>query len=127
MMIISSDHGKNDIVHRPGKSVFRIAPGDVGGRGLHIVQRISHGDAHARLAEAERHGWRLDTSVPGNDNGGHEGKAYGTELAAADKDALVESVRNGRGGIMPAWAGRLDDTTIKALAVYVHSFGGGEN
>ena len=27
---------------------------------------------------------------------------------------------------MPAWGGRLDDTTIKALAVYVHSLGGGE-
>jgi cytochrome c oxidase cbb3-type subunit 3 len=29
--------------------------------------------------------------------------------------------------VMPAWAARLDDPTIKALAVYVHSFGGGEN
>ena len=33
---------------------------------------------------------------------------------------------NGRGGVMPAWGGRLDDVTIKALAVYVHTFGGGE-
>jgi cytochrome c oxidase cbb3-type subunit 3 len=33
---------------------------------------------------------------------------------------------NGRGGVMPAWAGRLDDTTIKSLAVYVYSLGGGE-
>jgi len=41
--------------------------------------------------------------------------------------AIVESIWNGRGGVMPAWAGRLDETTIKALAVYVHSFGGGEN
>jgi len=48
-------------------------------------------------------------------------------LYGSDKDALVASIWNGRGGIMPAWAGRLDDATIKALAVYVHSFGGGEN
>jgi cytochrome c oxidase cbb3-type subunit III len=27
---------------------------------------------------------------------------------------------------MPAWKGRLDDTTIKALTVYVHSLGGGQ-
>ena len=33
---------------------------------------------------------------------------------------------NGRGGVMPAWGGRLDDGTIKALAVYVHTLGGGE-
>jgi cytochrome c oxidase cbb3-type subunit 3 len=29
--------------------------------------------------------------------------------------------------MMPAWAGRLDDATIKALTVYVHTLGGGEN
>jgi hypothetical protein len=27
---------------------------------------------------------------------------------------------------MPAWATRLDDSTIKSLAVYVHTLGGGE-
>jgi len=27
---------------------------------------------------------------------------------------------------MPAWGGKLDDVTIKALAVYVHTLGGGE-
>ena len=33
---------------------------------------------------------------------------------------------NGRGGVMPAWGSRLDPVTIDALAVYVHSLGGGE-
>lgn len=33
--------------------------------------------------------FRYDTRVPGNSNAGHEGAAYGTELPAADKDALV--------------------------------------
>jgi cytochrome c oxidase cbb3-type subunit III len=47
-------------------------------------------------------------------------------LYGSDKDAIAASIWNGRGGVMPAWAGRLDDATIKALAVYVHSFGGGE-
>lgn len=45
---------------------------------------------------------------------------YGSEEAA-----VIESVTNGRSGVMPAWTGRLDAATIKALAVYVHSFGGG--
>jgi cytochrome c oxidase cbb3-type subunit 3 len=48
-------------------------------------------------------------------------------LYGSDKAALVEGIWNGRGGVMPAWAGRLDEATIKALAVYVHTFGGGEN
>ena len=47
-------------------------------------------------------------------------------LYGSDKAAIVEGIWSGRGGMMPAWAGRLDDATIKALAVYVHSFGGGE-
>ena len=29
-------------------------------------------------------------------------------------------------GVMPAWSHRLDDATIKQLAVYVHALGGGE-
>jgi cytochrome c oxidase cbb3-type subunit 3 len=28
--------------------------------------------------------------------------------------------------MMPAWSGRLDDNTVKALAVYVYTLGGGE-
>jgi cytochrome c oxidase cbb3-type subunit 3 len=47
-------------------------------------------------------------------------------LYAADKSTIMDDIWNGRGGIMPAWIGRLDDTTIKALTVYVHTFGGGE-
>jgi cytochrome c oxidase cbb3-type subunit 3 len=47
-------------------------------------------------------------------------------LYGPDKAAIVEGIWNGRGGMMPGWAGRLDEATIKSLAVYVHSFGGGE-
>jgi cytochrome c oxidase cbb3-type subunit 3 len=47
-------------------------------------------------------------------------------LYGSDKATIVEGLWNGRGGVMPAWAGRLDDTTIKALTVYVHTLGGGE-
>jgi len=35
-------------------------------------------------------------------------------------------VLNPRHGVMPAWQGRLDPVTIKMLAAYVHSLGGGE-
>jgi cytochrome c oxidase cbb3-type subunit 3 len=47
-------------------------------------------------------------------------------LYGPDKDSIVEGIMNGRGAVMPAWGPRLDDTTIKSLAVYVHSLGGGE-
>lgn len=37
--------------------------------------------------------FRFDTAVRGNSNKGHEGAAYGTDLAATDKDALVEFLK----------------------------------
>ncbi len=47
-------------------------------------------------------------------------------LYGGDKGAIVESVTNSRGGMMPAWNERLDPATIKELAIYVHSLGGGQ-
>jgi len=47
-------------------------------------------------------------------------------LYGDSRPAIVESIRTGRGGMMPAWTGRLDPVTLKALAVYVHSLGGGK-
>jgi cytochrome c oxidase cbb3-type subunit 3 len=46
---------------------------------------------------------------------------YGNRL-----EDIVETVTNSRAGVMPAWAGRLDPVTVKSLAVYVHSLGGGQ-
>ena len=51
-----------------------------------------------------------------------------------DKDWLYGGTRadirnqivKGKGGVMPTWGSRLDPMTIDALAVYVHSLGGGE-
>lgn len=47
-------------------------------------------------------------------------------LYGSDEDTLVETISYGRAGIMPAWSGRLDPITVRALAVYVHSLGGGQ-
>ncbi|QOZ28476.1 cytochrome-c oxidase, cbb3-type subunit III [Bradyrhizobium sp. CCBAU 51753] len=47
-------------------------------------------------------------------------------LYGSDEETLIETITNGRAGVMPAWIGRLDPVTVKALAVYVHSLGGGK-
>jgi cytochrome c oxidase cbb3-type subunit 3 len=47
-------------------------------------------------------------------------------LYGSDEATVIETVTNGRAGVMPAWEGRLDPVTIKAMAVYVHSLGGGK-
>ena len=47
-------------------------------------------------------------------------------LYGSNAEAIHDQIWNGRGGVMPAWTGRLDATTIKALTVYVHALGGGQ-
>ncbi|MDE2361566.1 MAG: cytochrome-c oxidase, cbb3-type subunit III [Hyphomicrobiales bacterium] len=47
-------------------------------------------------------------------------------LYGSDTASIVNRINVGGGGQMPAWGGRLDPTTIKALTVYVHSLGGGK-
>ncbi len=47
-------------------------------------------------------------------------------LYGPDKATIVQGIQNGRGAVMPAWNGRLSEPIIKALTVYVYSFGGGE-
>ena len=47
-------------------------------------------------------------------------------LYGSRRSDITYTVDNARNGVMPAWAGRLDPVTIKMLAAYVHSLGGGE-
>ena len=47
-------------------------------------------------------------------------------LYGGEKEDVVSQITRPRHGVMPAWADRLDDTTIKMLTVYVHALGGGE-
>jgi cytochrome c oxidase cbb3-type subunit 3 len=54
-------------------------------------------------------------------------------LYGGDEATLTETLKNGRGGVMPAWgyaaegvAPRLTEDQIRSVAVYVHSLGGGE-
>ncbi|MFA5952128.1 MAG: cytochrome-c oxidase, cbb3-type subunit III [Hyphomicrobium sp.] len=47
-------------------------------------------------------------------------------LYGSTKDAIKRQVTQPRMGMMPAWSRRLGDESVKMLAVYVHSLGGGE-
>ena len=47
-------------------------------------------------------------------------------LYGGNKETIVETVSYSRGGVMPAWGNILDTATIKELAVYIHSLGGGQ-
>lgn len=47
-------------------------------------------------------------------------------LYGGDRATIARTVHGPRGGVMPAWGERLDAATVRQLAVYVHSLGGGE-
>ncbi len=47
-------------------------------------------------------------------------------LYGGKPDEVAASINVSHQGVMPAWGGKLDPTTIKMLAVYVHSLGGGQ-
>lgn len=48
-------------------------------------------------------------------------------LYGSDRDAIRTTIANSRNGVMPRWGHRLDQVTIRMLAAYVHSLGGGED
>ena len=47
-------------------------------------------------------------------------------LYGLDRATLTDTITNARYGVMPRWGQRLDPATIRMLAAYVHSLGGGE-
>lgn len=47
-------------------------------------------------------------------------------LYGGDAESIAATIANSRQGVMPRWNNRLDAPTIRMLAAYVHSLGGGE-
>lgn len=47
-------------------------------------------------------------------------------LYGGDTDSIATTITNARYGVMPRWGAKLDPVTVKMLAAYVHSLGGGE-
>ncbi|MGI6245130.1 MAG: cytochrome-c oxidase, cbb3-type subunit III [Pseudochelatococcus sp.] len=62
----------------------------------------------------------------GNRELGAPNLTTGIWLFGPERETIIDGVWHGRGSVMPAWQDRLDDTTIKALTVFVHTLGGGE-
>jgi len=74
-----------------------------------------------------------DNCAPCHGKGGKGNQTLGAPdltdelwLYGGEKTTVAETIINSRNGVMPAWAGRLDPETIKELAIYVHSLGGGQ-
>jgi cytochrome c oxidase cbb3-type subunit 3 len=62
----------------------------------------------------------------GNKEMGAPNLADAIWLYGGDKATIMDTIIYSRYGMMPNWDERLDDATLKELAVYVHSLGGGK-
>jgi cytochrome c oxidase cbb3-type subunit III len=97
-----------------------------------FVLSLSGGEHDAALAEEGKQIFADNCAVCHGDDGGgnHELGAPRLNdaiwLYSGDKDAIIAQINKPRQGVMPAWAHRLDETTIKELTLFVHSLGGGE-
>jgi cytochrome c oxidase cbb3-type subunit 3 len=47
-------------------------------------------------------------------------------LYGGSREQIVAQISAPRQGVMPNWAGRLDDNTLKMVTIYVHALGGGQ-
>jgi cytochrome c oxidase cbb3-type subunit III len=61
----------------------------------------------------------------GNQELGAPNLTDGIWLYGGDRDSVYRSIFFAHNGSMPAWGERLDDATLKMLALYVHALGGG--
>jgi cytochrome c oxidase cbb3-type subunit 3 len=96
------------------------------------VRTISH--QQAPNAAARRGGALFaQNCVSCHGNDGHGNRQFGAPnltdaiwLYGGDADTLRTTITNARAGVMPRWGSRLDPVTIRMLAAYVHSLGGGD-
>lgn len=96
------------------------------------VAELSGGQADAKLAEAGRTVFAENCAAchgddaTGNRELGAPNLTDGISLYGSDAASIARQIRAPRHGAMPAWGSRLGNATVKELAVYVHSLGGGE-
>ena len=66
------------------------------------------------------------TDAKGRREEGAPNLTDGIWLHGGSYSQIVSSISNMHEGIMPAWVARLDPATLRSMAVYIHSLGGGE-
>lgn len=97
----------------------------------HVV-RLSGGEADIEAADRSLPVFQTQCASCHGENGAGNRELGAPNLTDNEwlygngRGDITNTIYNARNSHMPAWEGRLDDATIKALSVYVHSLGGGE-
>lgn len=133
----SIDHG----IRQPGDNQTRTSQMPAFGGGLpdgEVQDLVSHVRFLSGAEKTSASSLRGATSFSANCAVCHGGDGKGNRTLGApnltdkiwlfggDRAAITETILKGRAGVMPSWGNRLDPVTVKMLAAYVHSLGGGE-
>jgi cytochrome c oxidase cbb3-type subunit III len=108
-----------------------LEPGEIEAVVEHVISLSAEG-YDAALAEAGSQVFADNCAAchggdgTGNRDIGAPNLADAIWLYGGDRADLTETVKNARFGVMPAWGQRLTEEDVRAVAVYVHSLGGGE-
>jgi cytochrome c oxidase cbb3-type subunit III len=110
-----------------------LTPEQIGDTAEYVLSlsKLPHDDAAAKRGDAVFHGDGGCLACHGDEGKGNQemGAPNLTDniwLYGGTKAAIQHQIETGHGGVMPAWVERLDPVTIKKLALYVHSLGGGQ-
>lgn len=96
------------------------------------VLQLSRQNANAAAAQRATQLWTDNCAACHGDDGKGKREFGAPDLTdnewlyGGTKAEIRSQIETGKGGVMPTWGSRLDPMTIDALAVYVHSLGGGE-
>ncbi len=129
---IRSDHGKTRASQMPRYGLDKLLTDAQIDDATNYVLSISGGKADAAAAGRGAAVFKEQCVACHGDDGkgkpdvGAPNLTDGIWLYGSSPEAIATSIRTGRGGVMPAWTGRLEPVTIKSLAVYVYSLGGGK-
>jgi len=129
---IRSDHADTRTSEMPAFGRDEFLPPDQIRDLVEFVTSLSHKEVDAAAVARARPVFEANcASCHGVD--GHGDRSKGAPnltdsewLYGSDRATLLRTINGPRYGVMPAWASRLDPATVRALAIYVHSLGGGE-
>lgn len=104
-----------------------LTPAQVGAVTDYVLSLSGRGTATAEGAKVFKENCVACHQADGKGNTelGAPNLTDGIWLYGGDRDSVYRTVFYARNGSMPAWGERLDDATLKMLAIYVHSLGGG--
>lgn len=108
-----------------------LTPDEIGNVVAHV--RTISGQQKPNLASSKGSALFATNCVSCHGTDGKGLRAFGAPnltdpiwLYGGDTETIRATITKSRSGVMPRWNNRLDPVTIKMLAAYVHSLGGGE-